>query len=182
MKKWLKNFIYRFRGEVTTEQLIKKGLVVGKNFSRQNNVIIDPGHCWLIEIGENVTLAPRVHILAHDASTKMFLNYTKIGKVKIGSNVFVGASTIILPGITIGDNVVIGAGSVITKDIPNNTVVAGVPAVKMCDTDTYFEKMQKLMKNSHIYGEEYTERGGIDIVKKQEMKKAFDDNDIAFLI
>ena len=87
----IKELIYRFRGEYTTEKLISMGMTVGKNFGRLNGVILDPSHCWLIEIGDNVTLAPRVHILCHDASTKQFLNYTKIGRVTIGNNVFIGA-------------------------------------------------------------------------------------------
>ncbi len=77
----LKEIIFRIRGEWSTKKLIKQGMVIGKNFERLNNVLIDDSHCWLIEIGDNVTLAPRVHILAHDASTKMFLGYTKIGCV-----------------------------------------------------------------------------------------------------
>jgi acetyltransferase-like isoleucine patch superfamily enzyme len=54
----------------------------------QGEVIIDYSHYWHITIGENVTIAPRVHILAHDASTKLHLGYTKIGKVDIGNNNF----------------------------------------------------------------------------------------------
>lgn len=49
---------------------------VGANFNRLHGVILDPAHCWLIEIGNNVTMTPRVHILCHDASIKQFLNYT----------------------------------------------------------------------------------------------------------
>lgn len=60
------------RGTINLDKLIKQGLVIGENFHAQEGVIIDPGHCWLIEIGSNVTLAPRVHILAHDASTKTY--------------------------------------------------------------------------------------------------------------
>lgn len=178
---FIKDIIYRLRGEVTTEQLIKKGLTVGKKFSRQNNVIIDPGHCWLITIGDNVTLAPRVHILAHDASTKTFLNYTKIGKVTIGNNVFVGASTIVLPGVTIGNNVIIGAGSVVTKDVPDNTVVAGVPAKKICNLDDYLDKMKNLMSKTTVFEEEYTERGGIDDIKKEKMNNKLNNVQIGFL-
>ena len=63
----------KIRGSMNLKQLIKDGLVVGKNFDAMKDVIIDPGHCWLIEIGDNVTLAPRVHILAHDASMKKVL-------------------------------------------------------------------------------------------------------------
>lgn len=78
---FLREFLYRLRGEYTTEKLISMGMTVGKNFGRLNGVILDPSHCWLITIGDNVTMAPRVHILCHDASTKGFLGYTKIGRV-----------------------------------------------------------------------------------------------------
>ena len=73
VKQLIKELIYRIRGEYTTERLIKMGLKVGDNFKRLNGVILDPSHCWLISIGDNVTMAPRVHVLAHDASTKKFI-------------------------------------------------------------------------------------------------------------
>ena len=47
--------------------------------------------------------------------------------VRIGSNVWLGAGAIVLPGVSIGDNTVIGAGSVVTKDIPANVVAVGNP-------------------------------------------------------
>ena len=77
----IKEMLYRIRGEVTTEKLISMGMTVGKNFGRLNGVILDPSHCWLITIGDDVTMAPRVHILCHDASTKGFLGYTDIGVI-----------------------------------------------------------------------------------------------------
>ena len=123
----LKEFIYRLRGDFTTEKLISMGMKVGKNFQRLHGVILDPSHCWLIEIGNNVTIAPRAHILCHDASTKGFMDYTKIGRVTIGNNVFIGAESVIMPGVTIGSNVVVGANSTVTHDVPDNTVVAGSP-------------------------------------------------------
>ena len=85
----IKEFVYRLRGEYTTDKLIEMGMKVGKNFHRLNGVLLDPSHCWLINIGDNVIMAPRVHILCHDASTKQFLGYTKIGRVTIGNNVFI---------------------------------------------------------------------------------------------
>lgn len=157
----IKELIYRLRGEYTTEKLIKMGLKVGKNFKRLNGVILDPSHCWLISIGDNVTMAPRLHILAHDASTKFFLNYTKIGRVIIGNNVFIGAESIILPNITIGDNVIIGAGSIVTKDIPPNSIYAGNPAKIICSLHEYIDKNVDLMNNCPIYGEEFTYRKNI---------------------
>ena len=96
----VKEILYRIRGEYTTEKLMKMGMKVGKNFVRLNGVILDPSHCWLIEIGDNVTMAPRVHILCHDASTKVHLNYTKIGKVKIGDHITISA----ISGVGMVDN------------------------------------------------------------------------------
>ncbi len=153
----LKEFIYRLRGEYTTEKLIKMGLKVGKNFKR------------LITIGNNVTIAPRVHILAHDASTKGFLNYTKIGRVNIGNNVFIGAESVVLPNVTIGDNVIIGANSTVTKDIPSNSVYAGNPAKFICTLDEYIDKNKRKMQYSPVKGEEYTLRQNVDDSKKQKM-------------
>ena len=94
--------------------LVKQGLIVGRNFVMLEDVVIDASHIWHIIIGNEVTLAPRVQILAHDASTKRHLGRTRIGKVAIGDLVFVGALTMILPGVTIGSDVIIGAGSIVT--------------------------------------------------------------------
>ena len=168
---YIKELIYRLRGEYTTEKLIKMGMDVGENFRRLNGVILDPSHCWLIEIGDNVTMAPRVHILCHDASTKQFMGYTKIGRVVIGSNVFIGADTIVLPGVKIGNNVVIGANSTVTHDVPDNSVVAGTPAKKLCTLDEYIDKEKKRMLQSVCYGEEYTLRKNIPMEKRLQQKK-----------
>lgn len=51
------------------EVAIENGLTIGKDCHIMGECIIDPGHCFLITIGDRVTLAPRVHVLAHDAST-----------------------------------------------------------------------------------------------------------------
>ena len=167
----LKELVYRLRGEYTTEKLIRMGMKVGKNFCRLNGVILDPSHCWLIDIGDNVTMAPRVHILCHDASTKQFLGYTKIGRVNIGNNVFIGADTTVLPGVNIGNNVVIGANSTVTHSIPDNTVVAGAPARIISSLDKYLDKEKSRMKHSLCYGEEYTLRKKVSMQMRMKQKK-----------
>lgn len=166
----IKELLYRLRGEYTTEKLISMGMKVGKNFGRLNGVILDPSHCWLIDIGNNVTLAPRVHILCHDASTKMFLDYTKIGRVTIGNNVFIGAESVVLPGVTIGNNVVIGANSTVTHDVPDNTVVAGSPARVLCSLEEYLEKEKARMETNPVYGEEYTLRQNVSMELRMKQK------------
>ena len=60
-----------------------------------------------------------------------------IAAITVGSNVFIGVNSIILPGVTIGDNVVIGAGSVVTRDIPSGVVAAGCPARPLRSIDEY---------------------------------------------
>ena len=49
---YIKELVYRLRGEYTTERLVNMGMKVGENFERLNGVILDPSHCWLIEIGK----------------------------------------------------------------------------------------------------------------------------------
>lgn len=171
---YLKELVYRLRGEYTTEKLISMGLQVGHHFKRLNGVILDPGHCWLIEIGDYVTMAPRVHILCHDASTKTFLGYTKIGRVTIGNHVFIGAESVILPGVTIGNNVVIGANSTVTSDIPENSVAVGSPAQVICSLEEYLEKERNRMRTAPCYGEEYTLRKNVSMEKRMQQKKELD--------
>ena len=168
----IKELLYRIRGEYTTEKLISMGMQVGANFGRLNGVILDPSHCWLITIGDNVTMAPRVHILCHDASTKQFLNYTKIGRVNIGNNVFIGAESVVLPGVTIGDNVIIGANSTVTHDIPANSVAVGSPARVICTLEEYLNKERSRMASAPCYGEEYTLRQNVSMEKRMEQKAA----------
>lgn len=156
--KLIKHFLNKIRGVQSIEKLKKRGLKIGNNVTIMGEVIIDPSHCWHIEIGSNVILAPRVHILAHDASTKLFLNHTRVANVTIGSEVFIGAGTIILPGVTIGDRVVIGAGSVVKSSIPTNSVAVGVPAKVICSLDEYLNRQKVKMNDKNTFDAQYTLR------------------------
>lgn len=160
--------------------LQKNGLKIGKNLNVQNGSMIDISHCWLISIGDNVTLAPRAHILAHDASTKKFINYTKIGKVEIGNNVFIGAGSIILPNVKIGDNVIIGANSVVCKNIESNVVVAGNPAKVINTLDKYLNKYNNISDDLK-FDESYTVIGKIDKHKKAQMLKKLEGENIGLV-
>lgn len=177
----IKEILYRLRGEVSTEKLISMGMKVGEGFSRLSGVILDPSHCWLIEIGNHVTMGPRVHILCHDASTKQFLGYTKIGRVTIGDNVFIGAESVVLPGVTVGNNVIVGANSTVTHDIPNGVVVAGSPARVICTLDEYLCKEKRRMETAPRYGEDYTLRQNVSMEKRMEQKAALD-NRIGYIV
>ena len=182
MKKLFSRLAARMKGEQDLDKLIRRGLVVGTGFTKMGGVIIDPSHCWHITIGNNVTLAPRVHILAHDASTKVFLDYTRVSNVTIGDNVFVGAGTIVLPGVSIGNNVVIGAGSVVSRDIPDNCVAVGNPARVVKSLDEYLNKEKERMKGDNVFGDEYTLRNpNFGEVERSQMLKAVKEKGCLFV-
>jgi acetyltransferase-like isoleucine patch superfamily enzyme len=99
-----------------------------------------------LEIGSKVSISSGVHIYTHDSSEFRRLNlikdpeggsHIKRAPVKIGSNVQIGANSVIAPGVTIGNNVIIGALSFVNKDIPSNCVAAGTPCkvIKNYDFD-----------------------------------------------
>ena len=171
MKQHLRGFLARLRGEVTTEELVRRGLKVGRGLKRLNQVIIDDSHPWLIKIGDDVTLAPRVHIIAHDASTKVHLGYTKIACVTIGDRVFVGAESVIMPGVTIGDDSIIGANSTVTHDIPAGMVAVGNPAKVICTTEEYLAKERDRMAKLPVYEEEFTLRGNISPAMREQQRR-----------
>lgn len=171
----IKEFVYRLRGDHTTEWLIKHGLVVGKNFKRLIGTTIDPSHCWLIEIGDDVTLAPHVALVAHDASTWTALGYTKLTRIRIGDRVFIGEGSVVLPGVTIGNDVIVGANSTVTRDIPDGCVYAGNPAREIGKTEELLRRNREKMKTAPCYGEAYTLRGNIDAARMQQMKSEMQD-------
>lgn len=133
--------------DIELEYLISHGMHLGKNSTINAGCTIDSGWPWLISIGDNVTISSNVTILAHDASTNIVGRGTKLGKVTIGNNVFIGTNAVVLCNTHIGDNVIIGAGSIVTHDLPSNGVYAGAPAVKISTIEEYQRKIT-LLKES----------------------------------
>ena len=167
-----------------TYALKKQGVNLGENIFIGMDVIIDPSFPWLITICDDCTLTSRTIILAHDASTKRHLGYTKVGTVFIGKRTFVGMGSVILPGVHIGENVIIGAGSVITKDIPDNSLVVGNPGRIIGPTDVYITRYRGILENSLTFDESWTLEGGVNSEKRQAMYKVLEDrkpNKVAFV-
>ncbi|MBO5397365.1 MAG: acyltransferase [Clostridia bacterium] len=81
-----------------------------------------------IVIGEDVAIARDVIIRDTDAHEILGKNHCKTKPIVIGNHVWIGTRAIIMKGVTIGDGAVIAAGAIVTKDVPANTIVAGVPA------------------------------------------------------
>lgn len=104
----------------------------GNNVSLTHNVVIDCYYEGRIELGNDVIMGPNVYITNHNHGIQkgeLIRKQTYIGKnTIIGNDVWIGANVSIMAGVKIGDGGVIGAGAVVTKDVPANAVVAGVPA------------------------------------------------------
>lgn len=114
---------------------------------------------WLITIGDNVHITAGCAFITHDGGTLILrpevpdLEWT--APITIGNDVYIGVRTLIMPGVTIGNRCIIGAGSIVTRDIPDNSVAAGVPARVIKTTDEYLENMKKKsLKCGHLKGED----------------------------
>lgn len=152
----LKNFFDLFivcRGK-KIEFFRKRGAKIGSNCELILKVKDFGSEPWLIEIGNNVTIGPNVSLITHDGSSRLFRHNfpdmnpifgNKFSPIRIFDNCFIGANSIILPGVTIGSYSIIGAGSVVTKDVPSRSVVAGNPAKIIYTLDQYIEKYKKNM-------------------------------------
>jgi len=112
----VKRFLYRL-----------SGMKVGKDVAVGLGAVFDIFFPELIEIGDNCIIGYGVTILAHE----FLIDEWRVGKVKIGENVLIGANSTVLAGVTIGSNSQISACSLVNRDIPPNSFCAGIPARKV---------------------------------------------------
>lgn len=106
-----------------------KNITVGDNFFANYNVtIIDRAK---VTVGNRVLMAPGVLVATvnHSMDPARRREYCVARPITIGDDVWLGGNCTVLPGVTIGNNVIVAAGAVVNQDVPDNTLVAGVPAV-----------------------------------------------------
>lgn len=172
----LRGLLARARGQPTLDQQRAQGLRADPYAYVSPSAVLDRFFCWLITIEAEAVVAPHAHILAHDATTRRSLGYTKLGRVRIGRGAFVGARAIILPGVDVGDHAIVAAGSVVRRDVPSGTVVAGNPAVFVMNTDEYLNLQRQNMDGRPIYPKEgWTVQGGIDHERREQMRDSLAD-------
>lgn len=106
---------------------------VGVNISLGKNVFINHA-CSFLDIGgisieDEVMIGPRVNITSENHPVDIKTRKTMVpSAVRIKKNAWIGAGATILPGVTVGENAVVAAGAVVTRDVPDHSVVGGVPA------------------------------------------------------
>jgi acetyltransferase-like isoleucine patch superfamily enzyme len=110
-----------------------RGITIGKNVFLAGSCFLDPVKPELITIEDWVSISGNVTILTHSRPTQPLREImedggAKIAPVVIKRGAWLGVNSIILPGVTVGENSIVGAGAVVTKNVPPNTIVAGVPA------------------------------------------------------
>ncbi len=82
-----------------------------------------------ITLEEGVFIGPNVNLITENHAEEPELRHNVYGRpILIRRNAWIGASSVVLPGVTIGENAIVGAGSVVTHDVPADTIVAGNPA------------------------------------------------------
>ena len=116
-----------------------ENIFIGSNFTGNYGLtVLDIRE---VRIGDNVMIGPHTLIttVGHPLSPMARRRHLAVAEpVSIGDDVWIGGNVTILPGVTIGSNVVVGAGAVVTRDVPDDCVVAGVPAriIKRIPNDT----------------------------------------------
>ena len=155
--------------EALSKHLQEIGVKIGNRvtFYGAHQISIDEQYPWLIEIGDDVQITAGVRILTHDYSWSVLKKvYGPIlgcaGKVKIGSNVFIGSDSTILGGTEIGNNVIIGAGSLVKGKIPDDCVAIGNPCRPVMSLDTFYAKrLQRQREECINLGKSYINRTGL---------------------
>ncbi len=131
-----------------------------------------PLYSNLIYLHDNVKIASNVGFVTHDIIHTMLNakepgsgHIERVGCIEVMDNVFIGSGTRILYDTRIGSNVIIGSDSLVNKDIPDNSVYAGVPARFICTFDEYVEK-------SKAYSEDFRSKYGTPKIKDMDDKLA----------
>lgn len=136
---------------------------------------------WLISIGSRVTVSSDVVFVNHDGSGWLVSDEKgrryRYARISVGDGCFIGAGSIIMPGVRIGSRCVIGAGSVVTKSIPSGSVVAGNPAKYICEYEDFVDKVRGWRGEVEMSGE--TRRQRVDSILeegyKMELRKGVSD-------
>lgn len=154
------------------EMARQMGAIVGENCRFYSlNIFSEP---YLMEFGDNVIVSGEVIFVTHDGGIYLFSDEESdllghYGKIKIGSNCFIGMGAIILPDVEIGNNCIVGAGAVVMDSFPDDTVIIGNPAHAAFKLSIY--KRMRLSSKKTIRNKDYAypRQGKMPVDLKREI-------------
>ena len=176
---WRGYILSKYNDFTIADYFRKQGAKIGRDNRLQIRSL--GGEPYLVSIGNHCTIVNSVKFVTHDGSTWVFTeeipDLQKFCPIKIFDNCFVGMGSMIMPNVAIGPNAIVAAGSVVTKDVPENTIVAGVPAKPIMSLNEYREKVLKIWEKQKPpeyfqdidYGRKYSP-AFIEKVKKRDME------------
>jgi maltose O-acetyltransferase len=137
---WWRALLNRLRGYPSRKWLVRHGLRLGRGVYIDDFAAFDHGFPWLISIDDEAVISAGVRIVAHDGATKHWTGYIRVGRVDIGRKAYIGAHSIVLPGVSIGEGAIVGAGSVVRRDVEPGSIVMGNPAVEVGTLEDFTAK------------------------------------------
>jgi acetyltransferase-like isoleucine patch superfamily enzyme len=153
------NDSFKYNPFTIAEKFRKQGAKIGENCSIQIDYLASEP--YLVEVGNNVAIAPGVTFITHDGASVIFreefpaLRY--FGKIIIEDNCFIGAGSIITAGVRIGKGSIVGPMSVVIRDVKPGSIVIGNPAIQVSTVEKYREQCfrewerQGLAKFDHLF-------------------------------
>lgn len=119
-----------FQVHFTSSVIVGKGIFIGKNvwksFALSGGCYIQGGNG--IYIGDDTIFAPGVKIISANHDPKKQMAWSDASPIRIGCRCWIGANSVILPGVVLGDDCIVGAGTVVTKSVQSGSLVYGNPA------------------------------------------------------
>lgn len=143
------------------DYLRSQGVTIGEDCEIYKSAVFG-SEPYLIKIGNHVRVNSGVNFITHDGGC-WILRYKKsnwgeefgnadcFGQIIVDDNVHIGTNAMIMPNVHIGKNCIIACGAVVTKDVPDNSIVGGVPARIIESTEEYADKMRSKYDNTKDY-------------------------------
>ena len=142
----------RYNPYTIAEKFRKQGAKIGENCTIQiNKLASEP---YLVEIGNNVAIAPNVTFITHDGASFIlrdeFPTIRYFGKIIIEDNCFIGSRSIITAGVRIGKGSIVGPMSLVIRDVKPGSLVLGNPAIQVSTVEKYKERCLKEWKRQGL--------------------------------